>query len=661
MLKGRSILSLTLAVLMVATSIPGGPGITLAATGPVVTRIDPAGGPVTGGTGVVITGSGFDLAGVTVTFGGTSAPVVTTQTTGQITVKTPSVSTPGAVDVTVTNSGGAQYTVINGFTFISAPEIYEVATPRTGSTVGGDPIRILGKNFQVGAGVFIGANQASGVQVNALGTEITAITPPGTVGAKPVKVINPDGGQFVLSETAANTFSYVLSTPAVTQFLPLKGSVLGGTPITIMGQQFGQGATVRVGDNYATSVRVVSTNRIDALTPPGTLGVKNIIVANPDGRSTTFGSGPGETGYEYIITPTISSVTPNFGAVVGGTQVIIKGTNFSTANGVKVLFGGIAATVTTLEAERLVVSAPTGPLGPVDVTVINKTAAGADSEFERATLRDGFTYLETRSQPKIAAGPGQDTIAPNAGTTAGGTEITILGQDFLTGARVFVGGTEATSVAVLNTGKITAVTPPHSVGPKNVRVVNPDGGEVTLQDGFTYKTPENALLITSMTPNEGTVEGGTSITLNGVNFKAPDAVGNPKIEVEVTVGGNPIKNLTVGGDLRSLTGVTPGGYIEPGQFRTAHDVIMTVRTTLTNPDLTVTRTIERSVLTRGFTFIVPPSRPVIDTAVNTEIGKSEGPVAGGSPMLITGSDFRSGARIYFGQVEAASVTVVSTS
>lgn len=652
----RGILSLLLAVLLAVGSLPGGTAL----AAPAITGVDPPNGPVAGGTSVVITGSGFDLIGVTVTFGGTPASVVNVETTGRITAKTPAAAVPGPVDVTVTNSDGSKYTVINGFTYISAPLITEVAAPRTGSTVGGDLITILGANFMVGAGVFIGNNQASGVQVNAAGDQITAVTPPGTVGAKSVKVVNPDGGQFVLSDTSANTFSYVLSTPAITGFSPLKGSVLGGTPISILGDQFGSGATVRIGDNYATGVQVVSVNRIDAVTPPGTLGFAAITVANPDVQSAVYGAGPGQTGYEYIITPTISSITPNFGSVVGGAQVVIRGTNFSTTNGVTVLFGGIPAAVGTLEAQRLVVTAPPGPLGSVDVIVINKTSSGADSQYERASVRDGFTYVETMSQPKIAAAPGVDPVSPNTGTTDGGTPITILGQDFLTGARVFIGSAEATSVTVVNTGQITAVTPPNSVGPKNVRVLNPDGGEAILQDGFTYKTPESVLMVTSITPNEGTVEGGTPITLNGVNFKMPDAVGNPKVEVEVTIGGNQISNLVVGADLRTITGITPGGYIEPGQLRTSHDVIMTIRTTLTNPDLTVTRTIERSVLTGGFTYVIPPSRPVVSSVVNTDTNNAEGPVAGGSPVLITGTDFRSGARVYFGGAESPSVTVVSS-
>jgi hypothetical protein len=53
-------------------------------------------------------------------------------------------------------------------------------------------------------------------------------------------------------------------------------------------------------------------------------------------------SGSLANGYTYVVTPTVSSVSPNNGPVAGGTGVTITGTNF--AAGATVKFGNGSAT-----------------------------------------------------------------------------------------------------------------------------------------------------------------------------------------------------------------------------------------------------------------------------------------------------------------------------
>jgi hypothetical protein len=86
-----------------------------------VTNVSPNNGPTTGGTAVTITGTNF-AAGATVTFGGNSATNVVVVNSTTITAKTPSGS-PGAVTVTVTNSGGQSGSRANGFTYITSAAI----------------------------------------------------------------------------------------------------------------------------------------------------------------------------------------------------------------------------------------------------------------------------------------------------------------------------------------------------------------------------------------------------------------------------------------------------------------------------------------------------------------------------------------------------------
>ena len=84
---------------------------------PVVTALSPASGTEFGGTVVTVTGSNFDPAGATVTIGLQSV-AATVISPYELTFTTPP-GTPGAVDVSVTNtaSGLASNTLVGGFTY----------------------------------------------------------------------------------------------------------------------------------------------------------------------------------------------------------------------------------------------------------------------------------------------------------------------------------------------------------------------------------------------------------------------------------------------------------------------------------------------------------------------------------------------------------------
>jgi hypothetical protein len=77
------------------------------------------------------------------------------------------------------------------------------------------------------------------------------------------------------------------------------------------------------------------------------------------------------------------------------------------------------------------------------------------------------------------------SVSPATGAAAGGTAITIKGSGFTPGSTVTVGGNAATSVSVINDGKITCVTAAHTAGATNV-VVTTDTGAVTKTGGFTF-------------------------------------------------------------------------------------------------------------------------------------------------------------------------------
>lgn len=111
-----------------------------AITAPTVSSVAPAQGPAAGGTQVVITGTGLGTA-TAVAFGDTAAASFTVDSATQITAVSPA-RAAGAVDVSVTTSGGTA-TLAGAFTFEAAAvpattpaavAVADASTPSTGAS-----------------------------------------------------------------------------------------------------------------------------------------------------------------------------------------------------------------------------------------------------------------------------------------------------------------------------------------------------------------------------------------------------------------------------------------------------------------------------------------------------------------------------------------------
>ena len=92
--------------------------------------------------------------------------------------------------------------------------------------------------------------------------------------------------------------------------------------------------------------------------------------------------------------PTITTILPNNGPDIGGTSVVITGTNFT---GATVTFGGVAATCIVDSDTQITCTTPSHPIGAVDVVVT--TAGGIDTSV------GGFTYTGTFPEAPISDPP----------------------------------------------------------------------------------------------------------------------------------------------------------------------------------------------------------------------------------------------------------------
>jgi parallel beta-helix repeat protein len=99
--------------------------------------------------------------------------------------------------------------------------------------------------------------------------------------------------QDTASSSVSTGFSLNVSTepaPTVVGVAPNSGSIDGKTIVTISGSNFRSGATVRFGSSVATSVQVIDSTHIQAVTPVESSGSVNVIVQDSDGQIATRAS-----------------------------------------------------------------------------------------------------------------------------------------------------------------------------------------------------------------------------------------------------------------------------------------------------------------------------------------------------------------------------------
>jgi hypothetical protein len=552
------------------------------------------------------------------------------------------------------------------------PPTLTSVTPSSGSTAGGTVVTLTGTGFVSGATITFGTLPATTVTfVNK--DKITARAPARASGTVTVVVKTVNG------TSNGRPYTYRVTTPTLTKVTPAAGPVGGGNIVTLTGSGFFPGATVAFGTKPGTTVHVVNGAEITAKAPAHT-GAGSVTVT-----VTVTGHKTGSVKYLYELPPTITSFTPTAGPTAGGTTVTITGTNFTAADEVR--FGATTATAYTVTSSTTIRAiAKAHAAGTVKISVA--TIAGT------ATSTSSYRYVP----PPAVTG-----FSPAAGSTTGGTVVTITGSN-LTGATSVKFGTAAVaSFTVTSATTIKAVTRTHSPGTVTISVTT-SGGSSTSATTYTFVPPPT---ISGFSPTAGPIAGGTTVTITGANFTGATAVTfgttaaasftvtSPTTIKAVTrahaAGTAKIQVTTSGGTATSgsafkfephptVTGFTPThGYTTGNTTVTITGTALTGTTgvkfgttaaasfTVTSPTTikAVTRahaagTVTIQVTTGGgvgtgpgtYTFVVPP--PTI-----TGFTPTAGPTTGGTTVTVTGTNFTGATAVKFGTAAAAGFTVTS--
>lgn len=328
---------------------------------------------------------------------------------------------------------------------------------------------------------------------------------------------------------------------------------------------------------------------------------------------------------------TVTSISPATGSSTGGTPVQITGTNF--AAGATVSFGFATAThIVVVNSTTITATTPPQVGGSATVTVTNQAGTSG-------SLPGGFLYTSTppSTQPQL------NVVVPNTGPPQGGTSVTIAGSNLAPGLTMTIGGSAAT-VTSRSTVSIQAITPAGSPGtPADIVVTNPNGQSATLKAAFTYDDPPDPPIATAISPNSGTLNGGSRVVISGSGFRygavvsfggPPPPIGTGTLATTVAV----TYNATVCGSGVSLPCImaTTPPYAIGGA-----DVVVTNIDPATGVIDSGSGT---NSLTGGYTFLLAPS-------INA-VSPSTGSISGGMQITITGTNFNSGVTVLVGNQQA---------
>src|SRR6185369_3682585 len=206
-------------------------------------------------------------------------------------------------------------------------------------------------------------------------------------------------------------------------------------------------------------------------------------------------------------------------------------------------------------------------------------------------------------------------IRPGAPTHAFDTEQRVVGMSFTKGS-----------------GTLTVTAPPNgNIAPPGyymLFLVNSSGvPSVAKFTKLGSSTGNPAPTVSSISPNSGTANGGTPVTITGTGFLAG---------ATVSLGGTAATGVTV----VSSTSITA---------TTAAHAAGTVNVVVTNTDA------QSGTLTNGYTYTTTNPAPTVSS-----INPISGTANGGTAVTITGTGFLAGATVSLGGTAATGVTVVSS-
>lgn len=308
-------------------------------------------------------------------------------------------------------------------------------------------ILVRGQGFAAGMTVKIGGSDCA-VSGTPSSTEVTCTVGAALLGPGTVTVFVPGKGN------SANSLPFVVASQ-VTEVTPTRGSLVGGTLLTIAGQGLQPGVVrVSVGPHLCEVVGIVSANQVTCRLPRYPSPYPESSSALP---VTVTVEGIASSGKKALFAPADAfSIGPSASPmkVTSGTELTISGTGLPT-DSPEITVGGVTCPVTGTPSATSV-SCTVGP--------------GAGGSYRRVSVRYAAGYAQNAAGSDVHVYYTVSVTSVTAGTVGryGGQKITVAGAGFSAVPRtdnyVFLGGRPCEVVSATS-NEIIVLAPPEARPP----------------------------------------------------------------------------------------------------------------------------------------------------------------------------------------------------
>ncbi|XP_073714530.1 fibrocystin-L [Misgurnus anguillicaudatus] len=396
------------------------------------------------------------------------------------------VGIPLPVTVRVNNLGTAIMTMPKEYDrrFVVIPVVDSVS-PSVGSTTGQTHLFISGSGF-LNTSVTV-ANAPCDVVFMNYSYVVCDTSPSQTRRGSVVVYVNS------ISSSCSSDCMFVYSAtiaPVVSSVSP--NSVTGNsTTVLITGSGFGNNtADLRVSaDNIILKVTKVTNNSITLLVGALRAGEHLLqVVVMSKGLA---------TGIVTLTSTPQATIKPTSGSIAGGTPLLIEGNGFVEGNTTVMFDGNLPCSILEVTPDTMKCLTPPHAEGlvQVDIWVFN------------------VQYPSQRFNYSIEQTPDITSVSPVTGPV--GTEITVSGSGFGTDAALIsvkIDGVDCNVTSITDTQLLCTVGE-HAGGTFPVMLYHQIKGHALTQSVFSYE-----LLLTGVTPNEGSYAGGAVVEIQGSGF-----------------------------------------------------------------------------------------------------------------------------------------------
>ncbi|HEX3901985.1 MAG TPA: IPT/TIG domain-containing protein [Polyangia bacterium] len=253
----------------------------------------------------------------------------------------------GAYDLVVRDPGGVVARLPGAFVSLGLDTIaplLTIASSAQGGVVGADAPVALVVTADDGLGQLVGLQVTIGTATVSLPMHVCPVSGGSTVScpftfAAPTPASNPDtlfidaqatgGGGLT---TTASLALQLVPAPVPTGIAPAVGTTLGGTLVTVSGDDFVSGSTELAFDGQAAGIYQVTPTAILAYTPPHLAGAAVVTVTTGGATATLTDS------FLFVTPPSVREIAPTSGPPAGLVPITIVGDSFTPTT--EISFGG---------------------------------------------------------------------------------------------------------------------------------------------------------------------------------------------------------------------------------------------------------------------------------------------------------------------------------